>query len=117
MTFISITEDTAQTDLNNKRNLRSVTVKKSLRWLGFMQGLIHLLCVVCFCLSTLLHCVNFILRLSAFKVATWSPAATKALCTFIHSRKREQAAFSIVPMNESGSFFPEPLSQCVPTSH
>lgn len=82
-----------------------------------MQSLIHLLYLVSFGLSTLLHGVNFILRLTAFKVATWSPAATKALSTFIHSREREQAAFLIVSMNESGSFFPEPLSQCVPTSH
>lgn len=59
--------------------------------MGFLRGPIHLFRVVSFCLSTLLHDVNFILRLSALKVAPWSPAAGE----------RMQTTFLIVTVKES----------------
>lgn len=56
--------------------------KKSSRWAGFIQGLIHQLCAVSFLSLHLPAWCNFIPRLLAFKVATWSPAATKAVHSF-----------------------------------
>lgn len=100
MIIFAIMENTTQTGLNNKRNLLVCDNKKVWRRVGFLQGPIHLFCVVSFCLSTLLHDVNFVLRLSAFKVTTWSPAAGE----------RMQTTFLIVPVKESGSLLPEPVS-------
>ena len=100
----------------------TVKKKKSYRWAGFIQGLIHQLCAVSFLSLHLPAWCNFIPRLLAFKVATWSPAATKAVHSF--SEETVSCFFWWFPwlkvevsfQNPSVSSSPHLLSSCWETA-